>query len=58
MAKGKVVECKDGHCSTCKTASYGHKHVCADHLTGFESVTMSVVGVLAVVAGTVLALPA
>lgn len=48
----KEIKCKDGSCPTCKGSSYGHKHVCAEHLTAFESVTMSVVGILAIIAGT------
>ena len=50
----KETRCTDGTCSTCKGTSYGHKHVCAEHLTAFEDVTMSVVGVLAIIAGTVI----
>lgn len=50
----KTIDCTKPNCPTCTTASYGHKHVCAEHLTAYEAVTMSVVGVLAVIAGTVL----
>lgn len=47
-------QCKEGTCTTCTSTSYGNKHVCPEHLTAFEAVTMSVVGVLAVIAGTVI----
>lgn len=47
-------KCTDSTCTTCTGTSYGHKHVCAEHLTAFEAVTMSVVGVLAIIAGTVI----
>lgn len=53
----KETKCTDGICATCKGQSYGQKHVCAEHLTAYEAVTMSVVGILAIIAGTFIVTP-
>lgn len=53
----KETKCADGTCSTCKGQSYGLKHVCAEHLTAYEAVTMSVVGILAIIAGIFIVTP-
>ena len=43
----------DPACEQCKRTHYGHKAVCYEHLTAFESVTMAVVAVLSVSLGTI-----
>lgn len=49
---------KNTDCPSCQTVHYGHKAVCYEHLDAFEAVTMSVVAVLAVTAGTLFGLVA
>lgn len=41
-------------CPSCELTHYGHKNVCHEHLTAWESVSMAVVGILAVATGTIL----